>query len=53
MVIKKLVNRGVLDYNSRYSKYRVYRNLKYFKLGEVFLNGLSDDFEKKSGMSEL
>jgi hypothetical protein len=46
VIIKKLVNKGVLDYNSRYSKYRVYRNLKYFKLGEVFLNGLSDDFKK-------
>ena len=45
MIIKKLVNKGVLDYNSRYSKYRVYRNLKYFKLGEIFLNGLSDDFK--------
>ena len=44
-IINKLVNRGVLDYNSRYSKYRVYRNLKYFKLGEIFLNGLSDDFK--------
>ena len=52
MVIKKLVNRGVLDYNSRYSKYRVYRNLKYFKLGEVFLNGLSDDFKKVEIMDE-
>ncbi len=46
MIIKKLVNKGVLDYNSRYSKYRVYRNLKYFKLGEIFLNGFSDDFKK-------
>ena len=52
MVIKKLVNRGVLDYNSRYSKYRVYRNLKYFKLGEVFLNGLSDDLKKVEIMDE-
>lgn len=52
MIIKKLVNKGVLDYNSRYSKYRVYRNLKYFKLGEVFLNGLSDDFKKVEIMDE-
>jgi hypothetical protein len=52
MIIKKLVIKGVLDYNSRYSKYRVYRNLKYFKLGELFLNGMSDDFKKVEIMDE-
>ena len=46
VVINKLVNRGVVDFNRKNSKHRVYRSLRYFKLGEVFLNGLSDDFKK-------
>lgn len=44
MIINKLVNRGVIDLNKKNSKYRGYRNLRYFKLGEVFLKGLSVDF---------
>lgn len=45
-VIKKLVNRGVLDYNERNSKHRVYRKLKFFKLGEVFEDELNIEFER-------
>ncbi len=45
-VVGKLVNKGVLDYNERNSKYRVYRKLKYFKLGEVFEKELGVEFDR-------
>ena len=43
-VIKRLVNLGVLDYNESKSKYRAYRKLKFFKLGEIFEEELNIEF---------
>ena len=44
--VGKLVNKGVVDFNERNSKYRVYRKLKYFKLGELFENGIGVGFDR-------
>lgn len=45
-LMAKLVNKGVVDFNERNSKYRVYRKLKYFKLGELFENETSVEFDR-------
>jgi hypothetical protein len=45
-IINKLVNRGVVDFNKKNSKHRVYRSLRYFKLGEVFEDVLKVEFER-------
>ncbi len=45
-IIIKLTNRGVIDFNKKSSKYRGDRNLRYFKLGEFFIEDMQIEYDR-------